>query len=871
MVAERSGCNQSSEKSAVQEIRISFVIKTPSALVEFFFYSDMNKIFRFLLVFFLWTIAVVAQTKVSGIVLDDEGLPVPYASIGVKGTTLGTVSNEDGKFYLESQNTFKSIVVSSVGFTTKEVPITKAVNYDFKVVLDGGNQLAEVKVYSGKTSKKNNPALDILRKIWENRRKNGLHMVDQYQMQKYEKVEFDMNTIDSAFMKNKIFKGMEFIFKHVDTSNITGKTYLPIFINEQVSDVYGDNIKKKKKEIVKGNRNSGFSGNQQIQAFIQDLYAEYDIYDNYLLFFDKSFTSPLSRTGIDVYNYVLADTAVIDNKRCFNIVFYPRRKNELTFKGDFWVADTTFAIKKISMGVTKSANINWVKDIYIEQEFEVMNDSVFLLTRDYMMSDFSFSKKDESKGVYGKRTTMYRNHKFNLKKPDEFYKKDVNFVDYAVYNRDDNFWEDNRFEALNKDERGVYQMLDTLKTVKKFKRLYSTVEILASGYINYGWFDYGPIYSSFGYNDVEKMRLRVGGRTYFGQNDPWRIESYVAYGFGDDKFKYGVSGKWMIDKRSRVIVSAGNRRDVEQIGASLTMSSDVLGRSFASSSLFSSGNNGRLTNINLTTVGLSIEPWKNVVVSTGFSYRTLESANPDFSLDYYKIPAHSYFPGEVASKVNQAEFNIMLDWTPRRQTVGFGVERDVVDNPYSRIFVNFSSGLKGTFNSDFDYQKLQIYYRQPIIIGAIGRSYLTTEFGKTFGAVPLGLMSVIPGNQTWAQIENTFSNLDFYEFVSDQYLTVHYEHNFQGKLFARVPALRKLNLREIVGFRGAYGSVSEATNRLNATGIAYKSPEDFYYEYGFGIGNIFKVFRLDFSWRGNYLDMPDARRFAIKGSFGFYF
>ncbi|RYG35372.1 MAG: carboxypeptidase-like regulatory domain-containing protein, partial [Chitinophagaceae bacterium] len=470
--------------------------------------------------------------------------PVPFASVGVRGTTLGTVTNEDGKFYIESNQTIKSIVVSSVGYDSKEVPVPKAVNYDFKVVIGSGQQLAEVKVYSGKTSKKNNPALDILRKIWERKRKNGLYMFDQYQMQKYEKVEFDMNTIDSAFKANKLWKGMEFVFDHVDTSQITGKTYLPIFINERLSEVYGDNKLDKKKEVVKANKNSGFQGNQQIEAFIKDLYSEYNIYDNYLLFFDKSFTSPLSRTGIDVYNYVLTDTMVIDNKRCFNIVFYPRRKSELTFKGDFWVADTTFAIKKINMAATKSANINWVKDIYIEQEFDVVNDSVFLLTKDYMMTDFAFSKREKSKGVYGKRTTMYRNHRFNLDKPADFYKQDVNFIDKSIYEKPDDYWEENRFEQLNKDEQGVYKMLDTLKTVKKFKRIYNTVEVLASGYINYGWFDYGPIYSSFGYNDVENIRLRTGGRTYFGPNDPWRLEGYLAYGFGDDKFKYGLSGKW---------------------------------------------------------------------------------------------------------------------------------------------------------------------------------------------------------------------------------------------------------------------------------------------------------------------------------------
>ncbi|HJR99555.1 MAG TPA: DUF5686 family protein, partial [Flavobacterium sp.] len=511
-----------------------------------------------LLAFFLCVVfsSLFAQTKVSGMVVDKSNQPIPFANVVLKGANLGVMSNEDGRFYIESPKTFTTLIVTSVGFSDSEITLEKTVNYNFKVILKDTEELKEVVIYAGKTSKKNNPALDILRKIWERKRKNGLYQFDQYQMEKYEKVEFDMNTIDSAFMKSKLFKGMEFVFDHIDTSKVTGKTYLPIFINESLSDVYGSNKLNKVKEKLKANKNSGFSDNQQILSFVKDLYSNYDIYNNHLTFFDKSFTSPLSKTGIDVYNYVLTDSAFIDKKWCYNILFYPRRKNELTFKGDFWVNDTTFAIKKINMAVTKSANINWVKDIYIEQEFEVQNDSVFLLTRDHMMSDFALNKKEESKGVYGKRTTLYQNHQFNVEKPATFYKDEVNYIDNEVYNKSDRYWEENRFENLNKDERGVYKMLDTLQTVKKFKQLYNLVSILGSGYIQFGHFDYGPIFSTFGYNEVEGIRIRTGGRTYFGPNDTWRLQGYTAYGFDDNKFKYGLSGKWMIDKKKRIIISA---------------------------------------------------------------------------------------------------------------------------------------------------------------------------------------------------------------------------------------------------------------------------------------------------------------------------
>ncbi len=817
-----------------------------------------------------------AQTKVSGFVFDEFNSPIAFANIIFSGSTEGTITNENGKFYLESEANWDALNVTFIGYETLRVPLYKKVNYNLKFILkEETAQLNAVLIVSGKQSKKDNPAIDILREIWANKRSNGLKQFKQYEYDKYEKLEFDLNTIDSALIKSKLFKGMEFVFNEVDTSSVTGKTYLPIFINEAISRVYGDNIIKKTKEDLKGNKNSGFSDNQMIIDFVDDLYSDFNVYDNYLKFFDKSFVSPISKTGIDTYNYVLADSAFIDNKWCYNIIYYPRRKNELTFKGDFWVADTTYAIKEINLQASKSANINWIKEIYIEQEFEVLNDSLFLVTRDYMLSDFAFDKKEKSRGVYGKRTTLYNNYKFDIKKDKKFYEKDVYNFDKDIYNRSNAFWDKNRVEKLNKDELGVYKMLDTLKTVKKFKRLYSLGSILASGYIELNSLplDYGPIFSTLGYNVVEGLRLRTGGRTYFGPNDLWRLEGFLAYGFNDDKFKYGISAKWLVDKKSRFIISGGNRRDVEQIGASLTASADVLGRSLASSAVVGTGANDKLTRVNLTSLAVEAEPFQNVIFRLGGSYKTLESASSTFSLDYNT-------PAGIASEIKQFETNLSLSYFPGRKMTGFGVERRNANDDFTRLFGQVTRGDKNIFKSDFDYTKVQLSYRRPWQIGGFGRTITIIEAGKTFGEVPLGLLNVIPGNQTYYSIYNTFSQLDFYEFVSDTYASFHVEHNFNGRLFSRIPLLRQLNLREIVSVRGVVGSISDKNIALNnvqsnPNNLVLQAPSNEpYYEYSLGVGNIFKVFRLDFNFRGNYKSKvlyPEARKFGITGRFGFDF
>ncbi|MBJ7880321.1 DUF5686 and carboxypeptidase-like regulatory domain-containing protein [Gelidibacter salicanalis] len=826
-----------------------------------------------LLFFFFGMCSVFAQTKVSGVVFDESNVSVAYANVFFKGSTEGTITNEEGRFYLESDNTYETLMVSFLGYESLEIPLPKKVNYDLKFILkEAAGQLDEVYIVTGKQSKKEseNPAIAILKKIWERKRQNGLRQFKQYEYDKYEKVEFDINTIDSALIKSKLFKGMEFVFDQVDTSKVTGKTYLPIFINEARSKVFGDNLKSKEKEDVKGNKNSGFSNNQMIIDFVDDLYSDFDIYDNYLKFFDKSFVSPLSKTGVNTYNYVLSDSAFIDNKWCYNIIYYPRRKNELTFKGDFWVNDTTFAIKEINMQASKSANINWVKEIYIEQEFEVLNDSLFLIKRDYFMSDFAFNKKEQSRGIYGKRTTLYDNYAFDIPKEDKFYSKEVYSYNEDVYNRDDEFWDQNRMESLSQDEKGVYKMLDTLKTVKKFKRLYNVGTILASGYVEFTDinFDYGPIFSTFGYNEVEGIRIRTGGRTYFGPNDLWRMEGFLAYGFNDDKFKYGISGKWLIDKKNRFIISAGNRRDVEQIGANLTSSTDILGRSLASSSLIGTSTNDKLTNVNLTTVAMDLEPVRNLVFRLSGTYRTLSSASETFSLDYYTDETQT----TTASEIEQYENAFSVSYFPGRKMTGFGVERRHANDGYPSLFAQVTRGDKSILNSDFDYTKVQFSYIQPWQVGGYGRLTTTIEAGKTFGEVPLGLLNVVPGNQSYFSIYNTFSQLDYYEFVTDTYASLHLEHNFNGRFFSRIPFLRKLNLREIVGLRGVWGEVSQANRALNASGLTYLAPTDkMYYEYSVGVGNIFKIFRIDFNFRGNYLENPDARSFGVTGSFGFNF
>ncbi|MGB1450196.1 MAG: DUF5686 family protein, partial [Marinirhabdus sp.] len=330
--------------------------------------------------------------------------------------------------------------------------------------------------------------------------------------------------------------------------------------------------------------------------------------------------------------------------------------------------------------------------------------------------------------------------------------------------------------------------------------------------------------------------------------------------------KYGLSAKYLLDHRSRFTVFAGTRKDVEQTGASLTTSNDVLGRSLASSSLISVGNNDRLTRIKLATAGFSIEPWKNFNIRLTGTYRTLQSATATFSLDYFDEQ------GNVQSQVKQPEFELGLFYTPHKKTTGYGVERTIINGgSFPSFFIGYTYGTKAILNGDFNYSKLQALYTQPFNIGGLGRLHSTVEAGTILNPVPLGLLSPVPGNQTYFSLYNAFTNLDYYEFVSDTYASLHLQHDFGGRIFSRIPLLKNLDLREVVGFRAVYGEISDKSKAINASNIVYQAPEEVYYEYSVGVGNIFRVFRLDFNFRGNYLHNPNARKFGVTGIFGFSF
>jgi hypothetical protein len=831
----------------------------------------MKRMREFLSIFFLFLFLFsFTQNKISGKVLDKKTKqPIGFVDVIGVNSNFYTSTNVDGKFFIEVDETVKEIEFQLAGYDNQMYKIEKSATYELVIFLQPTTeQLSEVIVKTKMKkfkNKKENPAYRIMKEVWSRKRKSGLKVFDNYQYEEYEKIQADLNNIDSNFIKKKIFRKLEFVFDNIDTSSVTGKSFLPIFINESLTKIVGQNEphSRIKKELI-ANKTSGFQDNEVVASTAKNLYREYDVYENRINFFDKNFVSPIATDGFLHYEYELRDSILVDGIETYKIKYYPKRPGELTFKGTFFISKQNYAVKEITLATTKGLNVNFVRDIYIEQKYDLINDSVFVPIKNYTLIDLSlFTKGDKSKGMYIHRTVSFKNYTFNQTLPQNVFDRTSVEESLEVYKKEDEFWENNRHIELSKKDTQIYSTLDRLQKTPKFIRTLNIIETLASGYYN-AWnsFDFGDLGSTFGQNGIEGIRIKVGGRTYFSRNDLWRIQGYLAYGFKDERFKFATEYRHIIDKNKRFMLGIGVKKDIEQMGVQLIQDEGVMTRSFGSSALIQRGNNTSLSNLFKSNAFASIEVLKNVTLRLDATFQEITTQSPDFKIDFLKN-------NQIKSNLIDAHTTLSLVARPKARFSYYGVDRQEHTSLTPTFILKYTRGFEGIFNSDFNYNKLQFLYAHPILIGSVGKLNLSTELGKTFNPVPISLLSIMPGNQSLTLVPNIFSQLNYYEFVADTYGILVLEHHFNGRLFNYIPLLKKLNFREVVAFRTAWGTISDENKQINASSIQYVAPDsELYYEYGLGIENVgignFRPLRVDFNWRGNYLDKPNISRFGIK-------
>lgn len=823
-------------------------------------FSKSYLLFFLLLNFF----SLKGQTFIDGIVYDaTTKQPIGYANVYVNGSTQGTTSDDTGYFQLKLNADFDSISAAFLGYEEQTLPIKKQSKQKINFYLKPSeNVLAEAVILASKESLEDY----LIRKILENKDKNDKKHLANYSYEAYNKVELDVHHLSDKFMDRKVLKPFKFIFNNIDSTS-EDEPFLPLLLSETISDFYYTTKLNKKREVVIAQKVSGVNDGS-LTEFLSSTYDDIDIYDNAYKIMEKQFISPIANSCKSFYRYKVIDTMIIDNSVHYKMMFEPKTKGDFTFFGSMIVSENNFAIKDIQLRMAPHVNINFIKRIELNQEFNFVDKQFWMLTNDHFLIEFApFQKKP---AVITRKNAVYKNFRINQYYNDSVIAKlkENLVVDDEAIKKDQQFWDSSRFIKLSKNEAAIYHLIDTIKKIPAYKTYGEILHTVLTGYYRIGPVELGPILNVISNNRLEGWRFRLGIQTSSKFANWTQFGGYLAYGLKDKRFKGGTYAEFLIYKKPRQIINLSYTHDVVKI----TRTNDLLSTdNFLNIAITRRKPPVRLLYMDEAKIGYSIEYKQGMSMGFTLQNRRLQQGLiPFFHL--YKNKENRI---DTLAKLNETELVFKSRWA-------FG-EKYLDKNSLFRSSLNSGSipvlqlecafGIKGFLGSQYNYQKITVAFSDIIPINTIGRFEMRFQAGKVFGKVPFLLSEVHDGNQTYIYSNTAFNMMNDYEFYSDQYIQWNFSHHFDGFFLNRIPDIRKLKLREVIHTRGVWGNVSNANKEINAMNNSFIRPlgKIPYIEVGFGIENILKILRYDVMWRVTHRDNPLAPKWLMTLGLQFNF
>ena len=796
------------------------------------------------LMLILCAIPLSAQTtRVRGIVTDAEtGAPIQWVGVSFPGTVIGTITDEKGLFVLESRDTTSMLEASAMGYVAQTKRVTLNSFNQINFALKPSNiKIEEVTIVPG-----DNPSHPILREVIARRAINDPKMQRSFSCETYTKMQLDLSNIKGEFRSKRLQKRLGFIFDYMDTSALTGKAYLPAMISESIADLYNSNDPSVSREIVKANRVSGIKDSGPIAQFTGKMTGDVDFYKGFIEIFNIRFAGPLSKSGLSFYNYFLVDSMNIDGRKTYKIRFHPKRLATAVLDGELLIDSASYAIRSASAHMPKGTNVNWVKHLSIECSNKPVDSVHWFMERDRLSSEFSIVNADSSKlsTFIGTRERVYKNPLINIELPTEATSITTNVSMYndEITKSDESFWQKARPYELTPREKRIYKMVDTLQTTPIYRNIYTIVNTIIGGYYNTKYVGIGPYFKLVSFNDLEGFRPQIGARTTQAMSRKIRLMGYVAYGTRDEQFKGGGDIELMFNRRLTRKLTISGRHDVVQLGAGKSI---LAGNNIFSSILSRGGT--RLSMVDQATVQYEHEWISSVAtfLNTGFrrihSNRFVEMKTPDGT----RVPYIDDFSAGITLRASKDE-NIFRNF----------FEKVYIHSPYPIVIFDATVGRANFNNTTTKYCRLEASLRYKPRIPPIGYSEIMLQGGKIFGKVPYPLLKLHEGNGTYFYDKYAFSCMNFYEFASDAWVSLFYEHHFNGWILGRIPLLKKLKWREVLTCKCAWGTLDARNNgSLNNTSAHFVFPEGMssvnvpYVEVGAGIENILRILRVDCIWR----------------------
>ncbi len=817
------------------------------------------------------SISAQGVTKVSGKVYDDEtGEALAFVNVIFKGTSVGTATDLDGYFEIESRFVSDSLCANFLGFEEKCVYIPKEEKTrNLEIRLSKKQlQLKNVVIVAkkGRYSKKNNPAVDLMREVIENKKDNRLEGKDHYSFDQHEKIQIDLNNITEQFKQRKVFNSFDILWNYLDTSQVNGKVFLPIFFREVKSTVHYRKDPESRKEYQKAIKLTKFDeemDDKSINDVIEFLYKDIDIYDNTIPLLDHSFVSPISPLAINFYRFYILDTTQVNGISSIRLGFIPKNKSNFGFTGDLYVSnDDSHSVTRADFGIIGDIHLNFINDIKVSQDFEPLDDGSYVLTKDEVVVDYGVIKNGI--GFYGTRSLGYTNFNFKEAEDPSVYsglEKIIKAED--AFEHDESWWDENRILGLTDTQDDLYEMIDTLTGMPAYKRLITGIRILTSGYIPFPKFDIGPLPTFYSFNQVEGSRLRIGGETNLNFNKNLLLDGYLAYGTRDKrlKFKSGFTYSFNKDwkRNPRHFLSVIYQNDVTFPGQDLQF--------IQQDNLLLSLRRGATNNMFFDRE-LRVQYTRE---TPGFAYDLVfadKNRRPygDLILGFTGENGEPSFLNEIETTT----LGINLELAPNKQFIQGRQYRRPIINEYPIWTLRYEASIKDFFGSNYGYHKLELGFFKRINMSILGHANIGIEASKIWGDLPYTELFIPPANQSFAYQRESFNMMNFLEFVSDQQIFIRAEQFFKGFIFNRLPLLKKLKLREVATFKMVYGSLSDGNDPNQDDSIprfdvdeqgrplTFLFTDGPYIEGSVGITNIFKVLRLDLVKRFSYLDNPSV-------------
>ncbi|MGZ3757371.1 MAG: DUF5686 family protein [Mucilaginibacter sp.] len=832
----------------------------------------------------LYSTFLFAQTtRVSGVVTDASNKqPLPYVTVSFQGSTIATSTNSNGKYSLATTNTYTKIKVSFVGYKDEFLPIVAGQEQVINVKLSPQVQeLSEVEVKGAKRTRyrnKDNPAVELIRKVIENKQKNRPESYNYVEYREYDKLQFSFTNVSTTLADKGFFKKYKFVLDNRDSTSVPGINLLPIYLEEKLSQYYYRKSPEKEKTKILGIKTVNFGGavdSEGLGSFFKYMYGKVDIYDNNINLITNNFLSPIADAAPTFYKFFITDTITTDdNKKLVELSFTPRNTEDLLFEGKIYVTlDSNYAVEKAKLGINKNINLNFVKSMEVDLEFEKNPDGRYHLSKSNTLADFGVTKKKNG-GVFGIRTITYKDFAVNKPHPDTTYIGDAtaNASD-EVRHRSDEFWQKNRLDTLTKTEANVYKNVDSLRNMPSFKRTLNIATLLLAGYYSLDKFEIGPSNAFYSFNPIEGFKLRVGGRTTPELSKRYYFETYVAYGFKDEKWKGFLSATYSLNDKSiykfpQNYLRASFQRDTKIPGLNLQF---VQQDNFLLS--FKRGVNDKYLYNDYYKFDYVHEYDSHFSYSLGFR-------------NWKQSPAGSlYFINNTGSipSLTTTEVTLNLRYAPNEEFYQGKIYRVPVPSKYPVFSVDYTAGLKGAFNGVYNYQNLHARIDKRFYLSQLGYADVSGEASHIFGQVPYPLLDIFSANQTYAYSLYSYNLMNFLEFVGDRYESLFIDQHFVGFFLNKIPLLKKLQWREVVSFKAAWGGLSNQNDPIlhpslyqfpvTATGqpITYALRGTPYMEGGIGIENIFKFMRVDLVRRFDYLDHPEVTKYGIRARVKFDF